>query len=123
MYISQPWVYGNSYFSNLVIVVTPDFETLGAWAKAKGWDASDKKALAVRPEVKALLLEEVKKEAKASKLKSFEVPKDLHVEGEVNELAQARAGRIRTVAPDAELKLRAALMRSGASTAFKLHSR
>ena len=36
-YISQPWVYGNSFFPMLVAVVTPDFATLDSAAKAGGW--------------------------------------------------------------------------------------
>jgi len=87
-FIGQIWVYGNSYFPMLVAVVVPDFEALMPHAKAQGWKADDKAALAASPEVKKLMLDEVAKFSKEAKLKSFEVPKDLVCEGTVNELAQ-----------------------------------
>ena len=41
---------------------------------------ADKVALAARPEAKALIMEEIKKEAANGKLKGFEIPKDVHLE-------------------------------------------
>merc|ERR1719198_618869 len=74
-YISQLWAYGNSFLPVLVSVVTPDFAELEAYAKANGWYVADKVALAAKAEAKALIMSEIEKEAKAGKLKSFEVPK------------------------------------------------
>merc|ERR1719224_346972 len=36
-YMSQPWVYGNSFFPQLVAVMTPDFVQLKEAAAAGGW--------------------------------------------------------------------------------------
>jgi len=87
-YIGQIFVYGNSFFTQLVAIIVPDFESLVPYAKSQGWPTDDKVALAALPEVKTLLMAEVKKFSAEAKLKSFEVPKDLAVEGTVNELAQ-----------------------------------
>jgi long-chain acyl-CoA synthetase len=87
-YISQPWVYGNSFFPMLVAVVTPDFTELKAAATAGGWLVEGNVELAKKPEAIALVLKEIEKEAKAAGLKSFEVPKKVILEGETNELAQ-----------------------------------
>jgi len=87
-YISQLWAYGNSFLPVLVSVVTPDFTELEAYAKANGWYVPDKVALAAKEEAKALIMSEIEKEAKAGKLKSFEVPKAVFLEGNLNELLQ-----------------------------------
>jgi len=87
-YISQPWVYGNSFFPMLVAVVTPDFGTLSVAAKEGGWFVEGTEALAAKPEAAALILAEITSEAKAAKLKSFEIPKKVVLEGRVNELLQ-----------------------------------
>lgn len=87
-YISQPWVYGNSFFPMLVAVVVPDFVELKAAAKEGGWFVESTAELAKKAEAIALVTKEVEKEAKAAGLKSFEVPKKLILEGEINELAQ-----------------------------------
>jgi len=87
-YISQPWVYGNSFFPMLVAVVTPDFGELHATAQAQGWDVDDNVALAAKPEAIKIILDEMASECKAAKLKTFELPKAVVLEGSVNELAQ-----------------------------------
>jgi len=87
-YISQPWVYGNSFLPMLVAVITPDFPALVATAQAEGWYVDDKVALVKKPEAIKLIMKEIEAESKASALKSFEVPKKCILEGEINELAQ-----------------------------------
>ena len=87
-YISQPWVYGNSNFSCLVAVVTPDYAELSRAAREGGWHVGDQAALAAKPEAKRLILDEMAAEAKAAKLKTFEIPKAVHLEGVTNELGQ-----------------------------------
>ena len=47
-YVSQPWIYGNSFMPMLVAVVTPDFVELEVAAKAGGWFVEDKVAMARR---------------------------------------------------------------------------
>jgi long-chain acyl-CoA synthetase len=87
-YISQPWVYGNSFFPMLVAVVVPDFIELKAAAKEGGWLLDSTSELAKKDEACALVLKEIEREAKAAGLKSFEVPKKVILEGEVNDLGQ-----------------------------------
>jgi len=87
-YISQPWVYGNSFFPQLVAVITPDFTQLIPKAKEDGWFVEGTEALAAHPKAIELITAEVEAEAKAAKLKSFEVPKKVLLEGSINELAQ-----------------------------------
>eukprot|EP00316_Scyphosphaera_apsteinii_P019813 CAMPEP_0119321898 /NCGR_PEP_ID=MMETSP1333-20130426/56729_1 /TAXON_ID=418940 /ORGANISM="Scyphosphaera apsteinii, Strain RCC1455" /LENGTH=666 /DNA_ID=CAMNT_0007328987 /DNA_START=19 /DNA_END=2019 /DNA_ORIENTATION=+ len=87
-FISQLWCYGNSFLPMLVCVVTPDFTELEPYAKAKGWHVADKVSLAALAESRALIMQEIASEAKACKLKSFEIPKAIHLEGNINELLQ-----------------------------------
>merc|ERR1712224_264944 len=87
-YVSQPWIYGNSFFPMLVAVVTPDWVEVHAAAKAGGWDVADNVELAKKPEAKKLILDAMLAEAKEAKLKSFELPKAVHLEGKINELMQ-----------------------------------
>ena len=87
-YVSQPWIYGNSFMPMLVAVVTPDFVELKQAAVRGGWDAADNAALAASAEAKKLILAEMEAEGKAAKLKSFELPKAVHLIAELNELNQ-----------------------------------
>jgi len=87
-FIGQPWVYGNSFFPMLVAVITPDFTELTKYATEQGWGLTDTEALAKDERVISLLFDEMVKEAKAAKLKTFEIPQKLLLEGRVNELAQ-----------------------------------
>jgi len=87
-YISQPWVYGNSFFPMLVAVVTPDFAELRKAAVEGGWDAPKLSDLASKLEAKKFVLAQMEAEAKAAKLKTFEVPKAVFLEASLNELNQ-----------------------------------
>jgi len=87
-YVSQPWIYGNSFFPMLVAVVTPDFVELHAAAKAGGWDCESTVELAAKPEAVKLVFDSMIAECKAAKLKTFELPQKLVLEGNVNELLQ-----------------------------------
>ena len=87
-YISQPWVYGNSFMPTLVAVVTPDYAELRKAAAAGGWGADDNAALAASAQAKEFILAEMQAEGKAAKLKTFELPKAVHLVSELNELNQ-----------------------------------
>merc|ERR1719502_679421 len=87
-YVSQPWIYGNSFFPMLVAVVTPDWVELAAAAKAGGWYVEDQAALAEKPEAKKFILDAMIAEGKTAKLKSFELPQAVHLEPEINDLNQ-----------------------------------
>ena len=87
-YVAQPWIYGNSFLPMLVAVVTPDFAELAEAAKAGGWFVEGNAALAAKPEAKKFILDQMTAEGKAAKLKTFELPKAVFLEGEINELMQ-----------------------------------
>jgi len=53
-----------------------------------GWYDEDNTVIATKPEAKKRILEEIVAEAKAGKLKTFEIPKAVHLEGKTNELGQ-----------------------------------
>jgi len=89
-YISQLWCYGNSFLPVLVCVVTPDYGELEATAKSKGWACASggKSAIASSAQAKELIMSEINTEGKGGGLKSFEIPKAVHLEGEINDLLQ-----------------------------------
>merc|ERR1719240_2501934 len=62
-YVSQPWIYGNSFLPMLVAVVTPDFASLKEAATAGGWFCEDTAELAAKPEAKKFILEAMIEEA------------------------------------------------------------
>merc|ERR1719230_353271 len=87
-YVAQPWIYGNSFFPMLVAVVTPDWTELKEAAKAGGWFEEDTTKLAAKPEAKKFILDAMIAEAKAAKLKTFELPQAVVLEAQVNDLNQ-----------------------------------
>jgi len=105
-YISQPWVYGNSFFPQLVAVIVPDFSQLVPKAKEDGWyeEGMTFEAVADHPKAVELILAEVEAESKAAKLKSFEVPKKVVLEGTINELAQGFSIQNDCLTPTFKLK-------------------
>jgi len=109
-FIGQPWVYGNSFTTMLVAVVVPDFEALLPHATANGWDVSSKEALVALPECRQLILDEIALMAKEAKLRGFEVPKAILLEGAVNELGQGYSIENDCLTPTFKLK-RPALLR------------
>jgi len=87
-YVSQPWIYGNSFLPMLVAVCTPDYVELHAAAAAGGWDCKSNVELAAKPEAKKFILECMIEEGKKAKLKTFELPQAVHLEGAINDLNQ-----------------------------------
>jgi len=87
-YVAQPWIYGNSFYTKLVAIVTPDYGELHAAAKEGGWDAPSDAELAAKPEAKKFILDAMVAEGKAAKLKTFELPMAVHLEGDVNDMLQ-----------------------------------
>merc|ERR1711998_26682 len=87
-YVAQPWIYGNSFFPMLVAVVTPDWVELKEAAKAGGWFEEDTTKLAAKQEAKKFILDAMIAEAKAAKLKTFELPQAVVLEAQVNDLNQ-----------------------------------
>jgi len=103
-YISQPWVYGNSFRPQLVAVITPDFQSLVPTAKEQGWFVEGTVELAKKPEAVALIMKEIEAYAKEAKLKSFEVPKSCVLEGDINELTQGFSIQNDCLTPTFKLK-------------------
>lgn len=81
-YIAQAYVEGNSIRANLVAIVVPDFEVLERWAREQGLTYTDQADLAGKPQVKELLLNQLKGLGSrgTGELKGFEVPRDIYVE-------------------------------------------
>jgi len=79
-YISQIFVYGDSYQSVLIAVVVPDKDVLIPWAKAHNKDTSDFAALCKDPDVRKEILQDMTKTGKEQKLKGFEFVRAIHVE-------------------------------------------
>lgn len=100
MYVGQIFVYGNSYKSFLIGVVSPDPEKVSNWLKEKGWWGSNKDEYlsegfrahfkttldAHVDDFKKVLQEDLKFHAKNKKLHSFEQVRDVIVETEIDEL-------------------------------------
>jgi long-chain acyl-CoA synthetase len=87
-FVSQPWVYGNSFQPMLVAVVVPDFIQLHSAAAEGGWDCANTEELAAKPEAAAFILKQMSLEAKAAGLKPFELPAKCVLEGCINALQQ-----------------------------------
>ena len=47
----QIWVYGNSFFTQLIAVIAPDPERLNPWAKQQGIWVEDFAVLCAKPQV------------------------------------------------------------------------
>ena len=71
----------------------------------------DKVELAKKPEAIELIMKEIVTEAKASGLKSFEVPKKVILEGKINELLQGFSIENDCLTPTFKLKRPQLLMR------------
>ena len=100
--VGQVWVYGNSQETCLVCVVVPDFDALRSRG---GFDADgDTEALCRIEAVRKLMLSEVTAEATEARLRPFEVPKAVHVEGRVNALGQGFTVENDTMTPTFKLR-------------------
>ncbi|GAB2293138.1 Long chain acyl-CoA synthetase 4 [Dionaea muscipula] len=73
------WVYGNSFQSFLVAVVTPNQQALEAWAEGHGL-RGDFIALCENPKSKEFIISELNKIGKEKKLKGFEFIKAVHLD-------------------------------------------
>jgi len=80
-FIAQVWVYGNGEQDHLVAIVVPDPEALAPWAKEIGLKG-DIKEICQSEKTRTLLLEEILKFSKQSKLRGFEFVKKIFVEDE-----------------------------------------
>jgi len=81
-FVAQCFVFGDSYQAQLVAVIIPDEEKLLNWAK-KNNISGDFKSLCSNPRVKELILENMTKVGKESKLNGFEFVKDIHLDFEL----------------------------------------
>ena len=81
-YVAQIFVHGDSLQNELVAVVVPDVETVGAWAKKNGV-AGGMKEWCANPAVVKLILADMAAEAKKADLRGFECVKTVHLEHEL----------------------------------------
>ena len=70
-YVSQIFVYGNSYKSSIVGIIVPEEIVLFEWARENNLEQNIKN-LCLNPEVKKLILKDMEQQAKAGDLKGFE---------------------------------------------------
>lgn len=80
-FVSQIWVYGNSYKRFLVAIVVPDPEYLGLWAKQNGMSGSYKE-LTENPKVTEVILKDLERVGKEAKLNGIEFVKAIRVTGD-----------------------------------------
>jgi len=85
-YISQIWVYGNSFNVTLIAVVCLDPETIMPWCQANGVEGDYKTAM-MNPKVNEVIAKEIETIARADKIAGFKIPKDVIVEPEINDMA------------------------------------
>lgn len=78
-FIAQPFVYGDSLQSVLVAILTVNADYCKPWAKDNGFP-SDMEALVKNEEFKKIVLADIVRVAKAAKLNSIEIVKDIHLE-------------------------------------------
>jgi len=103
-YVSQPFIYGNSFCPMLVAVVVPDLIELRQAAVEGGWDWNNVEELMAKPEATAFLLKEMIAEGKAGKLKAFELPQKVVIEARVNALLQGFSVENECLTPTFKLK-------------------
>mmetsp|Transcript_4472 Transcript_4472/g.10806 ORF Transcript_4472/g.10806 Transcript_4472/m.10806 type:complete len:125 (-) Transcript_4472:99-473(-) len=86
----QVWVYGDSEHPFVVAIIAPEREAILQLAKAKGLSESlTVEALCLMDEVRAEILDDMVACGKSASLRSFEVPKRLHIDTATNQLGQA----------------------------------
>ncbi|XP_031124946.1 long chain acyl-CoA synthetase 4-like [Ipomoea triloba] len=77
--IDSIWIYGNSFESFLVAIVSPNKPAIENWAEQNDIPG-DFDSLCENQKVKEYILEELKKIAKEKKLKGFEIIKSVHLD-------------------------------------------
>eukprot|EP01029_Cantina_marsupialis_P013182 TRINITY_DN2918_c0_g2_i4.p1 TRINITY_DN2918_c0_g2~~TRINITY_DN2918_c0_g2_i4.p1 ORF type:complete len:702 (-),score=263.50 TRINITY_DN2918_c0_g2_i4:509-2614(-) len=95
--VGQSFVYGDSFKSQLVSIVTPDpvffmpvCEKAGLNCGKFGTEGWNERfvALCAKPEAKKIMMDELERCANDAKLMRFEFVKAVHLEGDVNEINQ-----------------------------------
>ncbi|KAF7665661.1 hypothetical protein LDENG_00135990 [Lucifuga dentata] len=84
--VLQVFVHGDSLESYLIGIVVPDPEVLVDWAKERSFVGSYKE-LCQNPDVKKVILEDMRAVGKEAGLKSFEQVKDIHLHPEMFSIA------------------------------------
>jgi len=78
-FVSQIWVYGNSFERYLISVVVPNFDFVIPWAKENGLTNLREEDLCNEPQLKKAVLDDLLKVAKTSNLQPFEFVKSVHL--------------------------------------------
>lgn len=78
--VAQVFLHGESLKSTLVAVIVPDEDQLDNWCKQKGFQEKHEfKELCAHEKVNNLIFEDIQLVCKQGGLKSFEIPKKIHV--------------------------------------------
>jgi len=112
--VGQLFVYGNSYKDVLVAIVVPDPLALIPFClglglpdvvpfREEGWKESFA-ALCQLPVVEEAVLKQITAKGREDKLKGFEIPKAVYLEGEVNDLNQGFSVENDLLTPTFKLK-------------------
>lgn len=80
--VMQVFVHGESLQATLVCIVVPDPETFVQWCNNNGLQGGDLAELCKRADVKKAVLDEMNRIGKDSKLKSFEMAKNIRLDHE-----------------------------------------
>mmetsp|Transcript_4209 Transcript_4209/g.12034 ORF Transcript_4209/g.12034 Transcript_4209/m.12034 type:complete len:694 (-) Transcript_4209:64-2145(-) len=102
-WIAQIWVYGSSFETCVVAMVVPDMDAIKAYKAEKGLTESNADVVA-RPEVKVMIFADLVATCRSAKLRSFEIPKDIAFETNVNDMGQGFTIEQDTLTPTFKLR-------------------
>jgi len=102
-WISQMWVYGSSFETCVVAIIVPEVTVLKTYMEEKGMTGTIAEACA-NPEVKAMIYDALVATCRQAKLRSFEIPKDIAFETDINPMGQGFKLEDDTLTPTFKLR-------------------
>mmetsp|Transcript_66083 Transcript_66083/g.162657 ORF Transcript_66083/g.162657 Transcript_66083/m.162657 type:complete len:793 (-) Transcript_66083:350-2728(-) len=102
-WVSQAFVYGNSFETCVVAIIVPDKDTLMPYAASKGIRGS-MADVCKNQEIKKFIFDDMIACAKAVGIKGYEIPKDIAFEPEINALGQGFTIENECLTPTLKLK-------------------
>mmetsp|Transcript_34024 Transcript_34024/g.53021 ORF Transcript_34024/g.53021 Transcript_34024/m.53021 type:complete len:212 (-) Transcript_34024:174-809(-) len=102
-WVGQIWVHGSSFETCVVCVVVPDVDVIKKYGKDNSLGDNVAEIVA-KSEVKQMIFDDMIAVSKSCKLRSFELPKDVHFETDTNELGVAWTTENDCATPTMKLK-------------------